>query len=337
MTRYPGPRTYNQVRVPRKYTPGKPRFSIYWTWSYPWEANRDVTELDNRFSTMTEVRRVGWPEYETLEYSAKMFLQGIAGTLELFHLGLIRFQQAVGDLTGHPVAVYQRIDQAGQKQQLDHGMLDDTDTLMVFGLDHLVTEQEAAPEEIESVRAFLSREGTRLILGPHHDVGATSDLKQRAMEYKHHGDPLVPSQQRFGRYTRSLMKGLGLPVENQWGLHPATINGTTQLQPLITSNDLDPRGWLEGVKTFNFHPHLPHYAVTTDDPKIVRVLARQPIDLSHPHPFTEAGNRDFNMFLWMPPTGDRAGDILFADSTIFTTLFGGDESLDRFWKNIAIR
>ena len=82
------PRTYNQVLVPRRYTPGKRRFSIYWTWSYPWEANRDVTEMDNRFSTMTEVRRVLWPDYETLEYSEKMFLQGIAGTLELFHLGL---------------------------------------------------------------------------------------------------------------------------------------------------------------------------------------------------------------------------------------------------------
>ena len=55
------PRTYNQVNVPRKYTAGRRRFTIYWTWSYPWEANRDVTELDNRFSTMTEVRRVGWP------------------------------------------------------------------------------------------------------------------------------------------------------------------------------------------------------------------------------------------------------------------------------------
>ncbi len=260
MKRYPGPRTYNQVRVPRKYTPGKPRFSIYWTWSYPWEANRDVTELDNRFSTMTEVRRVAWPEYETLEYSAKMFLQGIAGTLELFHLGLIRFQQAVGEITGQPVAVYQRIDQAGQKQQLDHGVLDDTDTLMVFGLDHMVTEQEAAPEEIEAIRDFLAREGTRLILGPHHDVGATNDLKQRAMEYAHHGDALVPSQQRFGRYTRSLMKGLGLPVENRWGLHPATIQGTTTLQPLITSNDLDTRGWLEGVKTFNFHARSSTYS-----------------------------------------------------------------------------
>src|SRR3954451_12561240 len=68
------PRTYNQVNVPRKYGAGR-RFSIYWTWSYPWDANRDVTELDNRFSTMTEVRRVGWPNYETKDFSEKSFLQ----------------------------------------------------------------------------------------------------------------------------------------------------------------------------------------------------------------------------------------------------------------------
>ena len=164
------PRTYNQVQVPRKYTAGKPRVSIYWTWSYPWEANRDLTEMDNRFSTMTEVRRVEWPNYESIEFSEKMFLQGIAGTLELFHLGLLRFQQCAGEITGHPVAVYQRIDQAGQKLPLDDRVLEDTDTLMVFGLDHMVTEQEAAPEEIEAVRQFVNREGTALILGPHHTL-----------------------------------------------------------------------------------------------------------------------------------------------------------------------
>ena len=331
------PRTYNQVLVPRPYIAGKRRFSIYWTWSYPWEANRDVAQLDNRFSTMTEVRRVAWPKYETCEYSEKSFLQGISGTLELFHIGLLRFQDAVGEITGHPVAVYQRIDQAGQKQQLDHGVLDDTDTLMVFGLDHMITEQDAAPEEIEALREFLQREGTCLMLGPHHDVGFSSDLEHRAMEYKHHGDRLVPRQQRFGRYTRSLMKGLGVPVENQYGLRPAVVQGTTKLQPLLKSSDHDLRGWLEGVTTFNFHQHLPHYAVTTDEPDAIHVLARQPIDMSRPHPFSAAGNTDFNMFLWMPPRGDRAGDILLADSTIFTTLFGGDASLDRFWKNLATK
>jgi len=104
------PRTYNQVNVPRKYVSGQRRFSIYWTWSYPWEANRDVSELDNRLSTMTEVRRVGWPDYEKPEWSARAFLQGIAGTLELFHLSMVRFQNVVGDATGQPVVVYQRVD-----------------------------------------------------------------------------------------------------------------------------------------------------------------------------------------------------------------------------------
>src|SRR3954466_2189573 len=328
-------RTYNQLHAPRSSALGKRRFSVYWAWSYPWEANRDITDLDNRFSTMTEVRRVGWPNFESIEYSEQMFLQGIAGTLELFHLSLVSFQTAVGEATGQPVAVYQRIDQAGQRLPIDERILADTDTLMVFGLDHLVTEQEAAPEEIEALRAFLAREGTCLILGPHHDVGCSADLKQRAMEYAHHGDPLVPRQQRFGRYTRSLMRGLGVPVENRYGLRPATVAGTTRLQPLLKSRDVDPRGWLDGVPTFNFHQHLPHYAVTTDDPGAIHVLAQQPIDLSHPHPFSEAGNRAFNMFLWMPPRAERSGDILLADSTIFTTLFGSDESLDRFWANIA--
>ena len=134
------------------------------------------------------------------------------------------------------------------------------------------------------------------------------------------------------------MKALGVPVENRWGLRPATVEGTrNQIAPLTTFRDLDPRGFLEGVKTFNFHPHLPHYALTTDDTKSIRLLARQPVDLSRPHPFTEAGEREFNMFLWMPPSSGRAGDILLADSTIFTTLFGGDESLERFWKNLAVK
>ena len=328
-------RTYNQVHVFRKYDPGKRRFSVYWTWSYPWEANRDVSELDNRFSTMTEVRRVGWPQYESVGYSEKMFLQGIAGTLELFHLSLVSFQNLIGEVTGQPVAVYQRIDQAGQKLPIDERILADTDTLMVFGLDHIVTEQEASPDEIEALRNFLKREGTCLILGPHHDVGVSDNLKERQMEYAYHGDSLVPRQQRFGKYTRSVMKGLGVPVENRYGLRPATIEGTTRTVPLSVTRDLDTRGWMTDVATFVFHMHLPHYAVTADDPRAIHVLARQPIDMSRPHPFIEAGNQEFNMFLWMPPSGDRAGDILLADSTIFTTLFGGDASLQNFWKNLA--
>ena len=329
------PRTYNQNHAPRKYTPGERRISIYWTWSYPWESNRDVTQLDNRFSTMIEVRRVAWPAYEGTEWDGMHFLQGIAGTLELFHRSTLAFQKGAGEVTGHPVAVFQRIDQAGYKLPIDERILSDTDTLMVFGLDHLVSEQQASSGEIEAVREWLKRDGTCLLLGPHHDVGFTEDMNQRQLEYTHHGDALVPRQQRFGQYTRSMMKGLGVPVLNQYGLRPAVVKGTKQIAPLTINKDLDKLGLLNGVTTFNFHPHLPHYALTTDDTKSVHVLTRQPIDLDRPHPFTSAGNTEFNSCIWMPPNGQRAGHILLADSTIFTTLFGGVESLETFWKNLA--
>jgi hypothetical protein len=329
-------RTYNQFHTARKYVRGKRRFSVYWTWSYPWEANRDVTDLDNRFSTMTEVRRVGWPNFEATEWDKMNFLQGIAGTLELFHRGILSFQETVEEATGNPVAVYQRIDQAGFRLPIDKRVLADTDTLMIFGLDHLVSEQEADQAEIEAIAAWLERDDTCLILAPHHDVGFTEKLEQRQMEYKHHGDELVPRQQRFGQYTRSLMKGLSVPVHNQYGLRPATVSGqSSEITPLTAFRDLDTLGLLKGVTTFNYHLHLPHYAVTSEDPKDVTVLSTQAIDLSRPHPFTEAGNKEFNSFLWMPPRAKRGGHVLLVDSTVFTTLFGGTDSLKRYWLNLA--
>lgn len=328
-------RTYNQNHIPRKYTPGKRRLSIYWSWSYAWESQRDLTEMDNRFSTMTEVRRVAWPNYEKPEWGSAQFLQGIAGTLELFHRSAISFQEIAGEASGHPVAVFQRIDQAGYKQQIAERVLDDCDTLLVFGLDHLTSGEEASPEEIEAIKNWLRREGTCLLLAPHHDVGFTDDLEQRQVEYKHHGDRLVPRQQRFSSYARSLLKALDIPVWNRWGLRPALVKGTRDIAPLNSFRDLDKLGLLNNVPTLNFHPHLPHYELTNDDDKTVQLLARQPIDPDRPHPFTAAGNREFNCLLWLPPAADRAGDIVMVDSTNFTTLFGGTDSLKNFWRNIA--
>ena len=63
MTQLHPARTYNQQHITRKYARSKRRISIYWTWSYAWESSREVADLDNRFSTMTEVRRVAWPAY----------------------------------------------------------------------------------------------------------------------------------------------------------------------------------------------------------------------------------------------------------------------------------
>ena len=188
------------------------------------------------------------------------------------HAGVVpslryRISGSCREVTGHPVAVFQRVDQAGYKLPVDERILADTDTLLVFGLDHLLSEQEAEPEEIEALQEWLKREGTCLMIGPHHDVGFTDDLKQRQMEYLHHGDALVPRQQRFSQYTRSLLKAFDVPVINQWGLRPALVKGTKDIAPLTAFRDLDKLGLLKNVPTLNFHPHLPHYALTNDDGK----------------------------------------------------------------------
>src|SRR5882672_1161165 len=107
------PRTYNQNHAPRKYTPGERRISIYWTWSYPWESNRDVTQLDNRFSTMTEVRRVAWPAYEGTEWDGMHFLQGIAGTWNFSPLPPPAFQKGAGEVPAPPGEVSKRINRGG--------------------------------------------------------------------------------------------------------------------------------------------------------------------------------------------------------------------------------
>jgi hypothetical protein len=291
--------------------------------------------MENRFSTITEVRNVAWPAYETPEYTEANFLQGIAGTLELFHRSTLDFQAVAESATGHPVAVFQRIDQAGYKLPIDARILEDTDTLMVFGLDHLLSEQEAAPEEIAAITEWLQREGTCLLLAPHHDVGFTDDYAQRQVEYEHHGDRLVPRQQRFGQYTRSLMRALDVPVHNTWGLRPAVVEGTTEIAPLNGFRDLDSARLLDDVTTLNFHPHLPHYELTAPEGDGLRVLGRQQVDPNRPHPFTAAGNTEFNALIWMPPAGQRAGDIVLTDSTHFTTLFGGTDSLRNLWHNLA--
>ena len=334
MTALPKARTYNQSHVSRPNTEGR-RVSIYWTWSYPWEAQRDPSSMENRFSTITEVRNVAWPAYETPEYAEANFLQGIAGTLELFHRSTLDFQAVAEAATGHPVAVFQRIDQAGYKLPIDERILEDTDTLMVFGLDHLLSEQQAAPEEVAALTEWLQREGTCLLLAPHHDVGFTEDYAQRQVEYEHHGDRLVPRQQRFGQYTRSLMKALDVPVHNTWGLRPAVVEGTTEIAPLSGFRDLDGARLLDHVTTLNFHPHLPHYQLTAPEGNDLRVLGRQRVDPNRPHPFTAAGNTEFNALIWMPAAGQRSGDIVLTDSTHFTTLFGGTDSLRNLWHNLA--
>jgi hypothetical protein len=131
------------------------------------------------------------------------------------------------------------------------------------------------------------------------------------------------------------MRALDIPVHNVWGLRPAVVEGTKEIAPLTAFPDLDTRRLLADVATFNFHPHLPHYELTAPESDSLRVLGRQRIDPHRAHPFSAAGNTEFNALVWLPPRGQRAGDIVLVDSTNFTTLFGGTESLTNFWRNVA--
>src|SRR5439155_1367465 len=96
---------------------------------------RPIRKKITGLPAFTTVRRVAWPGFERPEYEAAQFLQGIAGTLELFHRSTLDFQKLAQEATDHPVAVFQRIDQAGFKLPIDERILTDCDTLLVFGLD----------------------------------------------------------------------------------------------------------------------------------------------------------------------------------------------------------
>ena len=79
------------------------------------------------------------------------------------------------EATGHPVAVFQRIDQAGFRLPIDERILADTDTLMVFGLDHLLPSR--MPHRRDRGDQAVAEAGGHLpLLAPHHDVGFTDDF-----------------------------------------------------------------------------------------------------------------------------------------------------------------
>ena len=118
---------------------------------------------------------------------------------------------------------------------------------------------------------------------------------------------------------------------------PAVIGRTREIAPLTAIRDLDSPRLLDNVTTFNFHPHLPHYELTapqSDGLPGPRTPARRPEQAPSLH---EAGDTEFNALIWMPPAAQRAGDIVLIDSTHFTTLFGGTDSLRNLSHDLAAR
>jgi len=312
------------------------RFTLYFSWSRPQEINAELGILENRYPTLFEFRRAIWPMYEWVSDPVN-YQQGIAGFLD--HVVLFDFQRfdtVIREVTGNPVSLIQRMDDIPPVREIDEAFLKDVDTLIVVSLDHFMTQQRPSEGEIQAIQHFLERDEACLIVCPHHDVGVGDDQVSRERELRHHGDGLVPSQQRIGGFARSLLDALGLPVENRYGLSPgrrATDNGPSLL---LKYADLDELRVLQGVDTFNLHPHLPHLYVPDEFRGKFRVLAQQEINLAAAeHPFVEAGNRYFNALLWAAPDGARAGNVFICDATLWSSAFSGVASLQQFWVNLA--
>jgi hypothetical protein len=99
----------------------------------------------------------------------------------------------------------------------------------------------------------------------------------------------------------------------------------------------DRLGLLDGVATFNLHPHLPHLERVGAATERLEVLARQPVDPTAPaHPFTAAGHTSFDALLQSGP-GVFAGDLLVGDATLWSSTAGGTVSLRRLWNNLLTR
>lgn len=314
------------------------RFGLYFAWSRPQEIGADLGMLDNRYPTLFEFRRILWPEFEQLRDPAR-FPQGIEGFLEHVILSDFRhFQRVIREATGNEVVLIQREGNKPPTGYLDRKLLADIDTLIVVSLDHIRApaaggQQDAAPGEIELVRDFLAHENNCVVLCPHHDIGGSDALPLQEIEYRHHGDPTIPPQQRFGGFCLSLARGLGLPFVNMYGLNPAKAPDGSPA-PLEIRADLDRTGLLRGVTTFNLHSHLPHLSLPGDI-DTMDVLVRQTINpAAPPHPFVQAGNTAFNALLQARPNV-FPGTLLVCDATLWSAAFQGLQSLETLWRNLA--
>jgi hypothetical protein len=318
--------------------PGR-QVALYFAWSRPDEVTAPLGILEDRFPSLFELRRLFWPRFEQFADPAK-FDQGVGGFLDNIQLTNFQlFADLAASWTGNPVRRAERRTDAGLCA-LAGDYLAGVDTLIVISFDSARTGQQASAAEIAAIRSFLDNPDHTLFICPHHDIGETDGLPEdqrlarQEVEFHHHGDAGIPARQSFGDFGLSLLDGLGVPVRNRFGLRPAKLPDGSPA-PLEITAELDRAGLMQGVTTFNLHPHLPHLERLGDSATKLEVLARQPIDLSAPpHPFTAGGRRDFDALLQSKPEVFR-GRLLICDTTTWSSTVGGVDSLKRFWQNVV--
>lgn len=314
---------------------------LYFAWSRPAETSAPLAVIEDRFPTVFELRRLFYPKFESLSDGAKVD-QGIAGFLD--HIQKPNFQafaEQTEALTGHEVIQIERTGEDGAMTPLD-GALDGVDSIVVISFDSLRTGQAASTAEVEAVRRFLDDPDHLIFVCPHHDIGeaegsvAEGRVERQLAEYRHHGDHAIPPRQGFGGFARTLLAGLGVPVDNRFGLRPAAAPDGAPA-PAEVDRVLDELGLLRDVEAFHLHPHLPQLERVGPSTERMDVLARQKIDLTAPpHPFTQAGRSNFDALLQSRPD-TFVGRLLVCDTTLFSSTAGGVENLRRFWANVAQR
>jgi hypothetical protein len=279
---------------------------LYFGWSRLAETSAPLAVIEDRFPAVFELRRLFYPKFERLSDRGK-FDQGIAGFLD--HVQKPNFQAFVElseALTGNPVIQIERITDDGAMTPLDVALAG-VDSIVVISFDSFRTEQAATAAEVAAIRHFLDNPDHLIFICPHHDIGGAigamgEDRAERQLaEHRHHGDHAIPPRQGFGGFARTLLAGLGVPVDNRFGLRPAALE---RIGPSAER---------------------------------MYVLARQKIDLTAPpHPFTQGGQSSFDALLQSRPD-TFAGKLLVCDTTLFSSTAGGVENLRRFWVNVLQR
>jgi hypothetical protein len=169
-----------------------------------------------------------YPSFESMADSSR-FNQGIAGVMDnIVRKNFAEFVSQASVDNGHAVLELERVPDDGATVPLNDDLIDQIDTLVIISFDSMRTNQEASDDELRVVRRFLAKPGNLLFICPHHDIGYVNAhenadlLEKQTAEFRHHGDRAIPPQQRFGGFARSLLAGLGIPIENRFGLHPAS-------------------------------------------------------------------------------------------------------------------
>ncbi|KXU88852.1 hypothetical protein CI15_10445 [Paraburkholderia monticola] len=317
------------------------RVLVYYAWSRPAESAAPLHVIDDRFPALFESRRTSFPQFHEFA-DPQRFDQGIAGFLDhIMKRNFAAFVELASGLTGHAVREIERVADDGTLTPLGPEVLDGVDTLIVISFDSFVTDQRAGSGEIEAVEAFLGDPDHLAFVCPHHDIGEleslpeSSHLQRQIEEYRHHGDRTIPSRQGFGAFARSLLAGLGVPVENRYGLRPA-VDADGSPAAIEIDAPLDRLGVLANVRTFNLHPHLPQLERLGDAIGKLDVLARQRIDTGAPPHLFSREHTTFDALLQSRPEAFN-GSLFVSDTTLWSSMAGGVDSLRQLWTNVVQR